>query len=217
MVGSRIILTTLLATTLCGCAALQMGWYKPGATQADFAQDKYSCMESSQERVSGAYVNPYGGAASSETATNIPLFQACMEARGYIWTNRAEVNSIEQRSAQESQQDDDADSGDTETPGDADQSTSEISDPAQPTSDIAASQPVPPTDSFGRQVKTIQNVFVAECVPKPPEASICGPLSALDAQANSLLQQVNAGTISEAVAEKRLKAAREEAAKTPDY
>ncbi len=216
MIAPRTWLIALSTFALCACAALQMGWYKPGASEADFAQDKYSCMESSQERVSGAYVNPYGGAASSGTTTNIPLFQACMEARGYTWTSRAEVNNLELQSAQASQQDD-LDSGYTNTTGEADQSSSESSSPAQSSSDIVPQQPAPPADQFGRQVKTIQDVFLAQCFPKPPGASVCGPLSTLDAQANSLVQQVNAGTISEKVAEKRLNEAREEAAKTPDY
>jgi hypothetical protein len=91
------------AALLAGCAALQMGWYKPGATQSGFAEDKYECMQGSQERVSGAYVNAYGGAASSSTTTNIPLFQACMEARGYVWTSRAQVDKEEGSPADEPQ------------------------------------------------------------------------------------------------------------------
>jgi hypothetical protein len=74
---------------------MNFGWYKPGISQQEFAEDKYECMSKSQMEASGAYVNAYGGAASSQTTTNMPLFQACMQARGYVWTNQAEVEKYE--------------------------------------------------------------------------------------------------------------------------
>lgn len=205
----------LPSIAICGCAALQMGWYKPGASQSDFAQDKYACMENSQEHVSGAYVNPYGGAASSGTITNIPLFQACMEARGYVWTSMAQVDAIEQQSAEETQQDD-TDSGPASSESGASQgiASPENSSPPPITEQQQSAQN---PDKFVRQVDTIQTVFTAQCDPSPPGASVCGPLSALTAEANSLLRQVRAGTLSEKTAEQRLKVAREEAANTPDY
>lgn len=88
----RYVSIIFAAVLLAGCASMEMGWYKPDGTQEGFAQDKYQCMVNSQIRVSGAYVNAYGGAASSGAATNIPLFRACMEARGYVWTSRAQVD-----------------------------------------------------------------------------------------------------------------------------
>jgi hypothetical protein len=95
-----LIITPL---ALAGCAALNVGWYKPGMSQQEFAQDRYECMASSQMQVSGAAVNgsatPYygqvNGAASSYTTTNNPLFSACMQARGYVWTNQAAVEKYE--------------------------------------------------------------------------------------------------------------------------
>lgn len=96
-------LVPLIATALAGCAALNVGWYKPGGSPQEFAQDKYECMSSSQMNVSQAAVNgsanPYygsvNGAANSYTTTNTPLFQACMQARGYVWTNQAAVEKYE--------------------------------------------------------------------------------------------------------------------------
>ncbi len=102
-----------VAALLAACAALQMGWYKPGATQSEFAEDRYECMQSSQERVSGAYVNAYGGASSSGTTTNMPLFQACMEARGYVWTSEAQVDGEEEAPAEQTSPAEQAPPGDT--------------------------------------------------------------------------------------------------------
>jgi hypothetical protein len=67
---------------LSGCANNKV-WEKPGATQAEFAQEKYACMQQSQSRVSTASVNQYGGGGFSAVTTNKPLFDACMNARGW--------------------------------------------------------------------------------------------------------------------------------------
>lgn len=116
----------LLALT--GCAALNFGWYKPGVSQQEFAQDKFACMNGSQMQVSTSNVNGTGstyygggdvtcntygsttncsggggysqpgsisGSSASYTTTNMPLFQACMQARGYVWTNQAQVEKYE--------------------------------------------------------------------------------------------------------------------------
>jgi hypothetical protein len=60
---------------LTGCQ--QPVWNKPGASQADFSTERYRCMQESQQQSSSAYVNRYGGAASSGQTTNEPLFIAC--------------------------------------------------------------------------------------------------------------------------------------------
>jgi hypothetical protein len=58
-------------------------WVKPGASQSDFAQARYNCMQQSQQRVSTAFVNQYGGAANNSVITNQNLFGACMNAQGW--------------------------------------------------------------------------------------------------------------------------------------
>jgi hypothetical protein len=58
-------------------------WVKPGATQSEFAQQKYACMQQSQQQVSSAYVNQYGGSSDSHVTTNKPLFNACMNSQGW--------------------------------------------------------------------------------------------------------------------------------------
>jgi hypothetical protein len=40
-------------------------------------------MQASQQQTSSAYINRYGGAASSGQTTNDPLFIACMNAKGW--------------------------------------------------------------------------------------------------------------------------------------
>ena len=68
---------------LAGACAAPQAWNKPGASVADFNTEKYECMQASQHQVSSAYVNRYGGAASSEQTTNAPLYAACMNAHGW--------------------------------------------------------------------------------------------------------------------------------------
>jgi hypothetical protein len=107
---------------------MNFGWYKPGVSQQEFAQDKFACMNGSQMQVSASNVNGTGstyydggnvtcntygsttncsggggysqpgyvsGSSASYTTTNQPLFQACMQARGYVWTNETAVNNYE--------------------------------------------------------------------------------------------------------------------------
>ena len=69
------------AAVLSGCAAPT--WNKPGASQDDFARDRYSCMQESQQRVGTAAVNQFGGASSNTMQTNGMLFNGCMNARGW--------------------------------------------------------------------------------------------------------------------------------------
>jgi hypothetical protein len=71
---------------LSACAAQPTMWIKPGFSQDEFAKDRYSCMQQSQQRVSTAFVNQYGG-SSSNHVTNANLFNACMSSR--IFTSKA--------------------------------------------------------------------------------------------------------------------------------
>jgi hypothetical protein len=70
---------------LCACAQ-QSIWIKPGAAVDDFSNDKYACMQQSQQPNSSAYVDRYGGVANSGIITNGNLFGACMNARGWYLT-----------------------------------------------------------------------------------------------------------------------------------
>lgn len=70
-----------VAAVLSGCAAPT--WNKPGASQDEFARDRYACMQDSQQRVGTAAVNQFGGNASNSMQTNGMLFNGCMNARGW--------------------------------------------------------------------------------------------------------------------------------------
>lgn len=79
----RKYLIVLLATVLGGCA--QGRWFKDGITQQQANQDHYDCLRESQQRVSGAQVNAYGGTAQNTVITNPNLYNACIAARGYTY------------------------------------------------------------------------------------------------------------------------------------
>jgi hypothetical protein len=84
-VASSIIL-------LSGCVSNDV-WVKPGATQGQFAQEKYACMQQSQHTVSSAYVNKYGGSSESFVTTNNPLFSSCMNARGWYLQDKRQLEA----------------------------------------------------------------------------------------------------------------------------
>ena len=76
-------LAIVIAAGLTSCATSTYWNFPPGGTQQQFDRDTYECMQEAQQQTSNAYVNPYGGAASSGTTTNMYLAKACMRARGY--------------------------------------------------------------------------------------------------------------------------------------
>ena len=72
-----------LALLLGGC--VHGGTYKftgPGTFQ-DFATARYQCLQETQTRSSGAFVNQYGGAASSSVAPSCTAFDACLASKNY--------------------------------------------------------------------------------------------------------------------------------------
>ena len=82
----KILVIAALVLLVSACRT-EMAWNKPNATSSEFNNDKYSCMQSSQQRVSDDYVNAYGGAANNQVITNQNLFNSCMNAKG--WELRA--------------------------------------------------------------------------------------------------------------------------------
>ncbi|CAN7624341.1 hypothetical protein LJR084_004840 [Variovorax sp. LjRoot84] len=81
----------VLAAALAGCAPLV--WTKPGGTQSEFAEDKYVCLQESQQRQGRAQVNRFGGAAIDTVETNSGLFGACMNARGWYLGQQSTSNA----------------------------------------------------------------------------------------------------------------------------
>src|SRR5262245_31848158 len=79
----RFAIALAITAALTGCA--QGRWVKYGASQQEANQDHYACLQESQQRVSGAQVNAYGGSAQNVVITNQQLYYACIQARGYIY------------------------------------------------------------------------------------------------------------------------------------
>jgi hypothetical protein len=90
----HIIAAVPATLVLFGCAA-QTTWTKPGLTQDQFAKDRYGCMQQSQQRVSSAYVDQYGGGSVNHVITNANLFNACMTAQGYTLHKQATIEQSE--------------------------------------------------------------------------------------------------------------------------
>ena len=86
----------LLVAAVSGCAPTYVRYLSNnGATQQQFMNDRYSCLRETQQRVSGAYVNQYGGAANSQVMPPCSALNACLAARGYYrsdTTNLADFN-----------------------------------------------------------------------------------------------------------------------------
>lgn len=84
---------------LSGCA--NNLWIKQGAGQSEFNQTRYTCLQQSQQGTSSAYINRYGGVASSGVITNDGLFIACMNAAGWtLQDQKAAQPALEQQQAQ---------------------------------------------------------------------------------------------------------------------
>jgi hypothetical protein len=78
-----LFLSTLIVVV--GCTTIYGGTYRfdgPGSFQ-DFAQVRYQCSQETSSRVSGAFANQYGGAASSSVTPECSRFTACLAAKGY--------------------------------------------------------------------------------------------------------------------------------------
>jgi hypothetical protein len=81
----------IMPLALSACVTQQALWLKPGAATEEFGQDKYGCMQQSQQPNSTAYANRYGGVANSSIITNGPLFDACMNSKGWVLTPVTDV------------------------------------------------------------------------------------------------------------------------------
>ncbi|MEH2468979.1 hypothetical protein V1281_001765 [Nitrobacteraceae bacterium AZCC 2161] len=85
----------ILPLALSACATQpQALWLKPGAATEEFGQDKYGCMQQSQQPNSTAYANRYGGVANSSVITNGSLYDACMNSKGWVLTPVTDVKGF---------------------------------------------------------------------------------------------------------------------------
>ena len=81
------LLALILSTSMVGCATVGGGniarFSNSSVSQQQYLQDRYQCIQEAQRRVSGAVVNNYAGAASSNLVVSYSMYTACMGARGY--------------------------------------------------------------------------------------------------------------------------------------
>lgn len=86
--NSLILLPMVAVLTACATTPqVPLTREKAGATNQEFMADRYACLQESSSRVSGAAVNAYGGVSSSAVSCNYQLYDACMNARGYLLTH----------------------------------------------------------------------------------------------------------------------------------
>ena len=81
-----VLVFFVIAANLSGCVTAPpptIAWSKPGGNYEGFMRDRYDCLQAGRQTISGAYVNQYGGAASSNVAVDRGMFMGCMGARGY--------------------------------------------------------------------------------------------------------------------------------------
>lgn len=95
----QVVFVITVIALLSGCA--NNLWIKQGAGQSEFNQTRYTCLQQSQQGTSSAYINRYGGVASSGVITNDGLFIACMNAAGWTLQDQTAAQPLrEQQQAQ---------------------------------------------------------------------------------------------------------------------
>lgn len=97
--ASKSIGIILLVAVIGGCATTPtyIRWMtNTGATQQQFMNDRYACLQETQQRVSGAFVNQYGGASSSRVMPPCSAFNACPAARGYYRADTTNLDDFRQ-------------------------------------------------------------------------------------------------------------------------
>jgi hypothetical protein len=77
------LLLAALAVFLVACTPPLTRFTRPDTTQQQFMKDRYECLQEAEQRVSGAFANSYGAAASSHERANCGLWYGCLAARGY--------------------------------------------------------------------------------------------------------------------------------------
>ena len=98
MNASKKLVIIISAILLVACQT-SMVWLKDGGSPQDLDQDNYQCLQESQEQISETYISFNGGSSTENVSvTNVPLFNACMEARG--WRKCPECDPADYKSLQ---------------------------------------------------------------------------------------------------------------------
>ena len=88
-VSKRLVI--FISVILLVACQTKVVWLKDGGSPQDLDQDNYQCLQEAQEQISETYISFNGGASTEDVSvTNVPLFNACMEARG--WRRCPECN-----------------------------------------------------------------------------------------------------------------------------
>lgn len=83
MNASKRLVIIISAILLVACQT-SIVWHKDGGSQQDFDQDNHQCLQEAQEQITETYISFNGGTSTENVSvTNVPLFNACMEARGW--------------------------------------------------------------------------------------------------------------------------------------
>gem|GEM_PF-4808769 len=85
----RIAIVAIIGAATVACAPIRpmqqvLHYTRADTTQAQFMKDRYECLQESQQRVSAAAVNAYGGASSSQVVASCSVWASCLGARGYV-------------------------------------------------------------------------------------------------------------------------------------
>jgi hypothetical protein len=77
-------LVIIISAILLVACQTSMVWLKDGGSPQDLDQDNYQCLQEAEEQISETYISFNGGSSTENVSvTNVPLFNACMEARGW--------------------------------------------------------------------------------------------------------------------------------------
>lgn len=72
-----------LAIIISGCSTHFWVTPPPGKDQTTYYADKVECQQIASYQSSSAYVNKYGGSASSGQSMNSGMFFDCLRGKGY--------------------------------------------------------------------------------------------------------------------------------------
>jgi hypothetical protein len=86
-----------LLFSLVACAPSYYRYTGPtNSSQQDFMNIRYQCLRETQQRVSGAFVNQYGGASSSTVMPTCSAFNACLASKGFYRSDTPDLNVFNQ-------------------------------------------------------------------------------------------------------------------------